>query len=153
MQTSSVAMIILLANFHLVSTWKIWFLPFRKSSFPKKIGHFKKIIKKILGKFVSLVQIQLIFPFWGNNSPIFLWKKSGEKTLIWRIFMKNFSQIHQISKVEKIPKSPFFKEKFHWVAKYIEFFFGNFHIWYIAWSWLWLHHKIGNENTVNWWAY
>ncbi len=61
----------------------------------------------------------------------------------------NFSQIHQISKVEKFPKSPLLTEKFHWLTKYIDFFFGNFHIWNIARSRLWLHHKIGNENTVN----
>ncbi len=38
------------------------------------------------------------------------------------------------------------------VTKYMEFFFGNFHILYIARfgpSPLWQHHKIGNENTVN----
>jgi len=46
--------------------------------------------------------------------------------------MENFSQIHQISKVEKIQKLPLFNDKFHWLTKYIEFFFGNFHIWYIA---------------------
>jgi hypothetical protein len=42
--------------------------------------------------------------------------------------------------------------KFQWVTKHIEFFFGNFHIWYIAThgrSQLFLYHKIGNENTVN----
>jgi hypothetical protein len=52
----------------------------------------------------------------------------------------------------KNSKSQIFNDKFQWVTKYIEFFFGNFHIWYIARfgpSPLWLHHKIGNENTVN----
>jgi hypothetical protein len=63
--------------------------------------------------------------------------------------MEIFSQIHQISNVEKIQKLPFFNDKFHWLTKYIDFFFGNFHIWNIAWSRLWLHHKIDNENTVN----
>jgi hypothetical protein len=46
--------------------------------------------------------------------------------------MENVSQIQRISKVEKIPKSPFFNDKFQWLTKYIEFFFGNFHIWNIA---------------------
>jgi hypothetical protein len=49
----------------------------------------------------------------------------------------------------KNSKSPFFNHKFQWVYRV---FFGNFHIWYIArfgGSPLWLHQKIGNENTVN----
>jgi hypothetical protein len=52
----------------------------------------------------------------------------------------------------KNSKSPLFNDKFQWVTKYVEFFFGNFHIWYLArfgLSPLRLHHKIGNENTVN----
>jgi hypothetical protein len=40
---------------------------------------------------------------------------------------------------EKMSKLPFFLiiNKFQWVTKHIEFFFGNFHIWYIA-SHMWL---------------
>jgi hypothetical protein len=52
----------------------------------------------------------------------------------------------------KNSKSQFLNDNFQWVTKEIELFFGNFHIWYIARfgsSPLWLHHKIGNENTVN----
>jgi len=60
-------------------------------------------------------------------------KKIGEKILIWRIIKENFSQIHQISKMKKCPNCHFLMiNKFQWVTKHIEFFFGNFHIWYIA---------------------
>jgi hypothetical protein len=51
-----------------------------------------------------------------------------------------------------VPKSKSRWKTLQWVTKYIDFFFGNFHIWYIARfapSSLWLHHNNGNENTVN----
>jgi hypothetical protein len=66
---------------------------------------------------------------------------------------ENFSQIRQMSKMGKIPNCDFLIiNKFQWVTKHIEFFFVNFHIWYIAtrgWSRLSLYHKIGNENIDN----
>jgi hypothetical protein len=69
--------------------------------------------------------------------------------MIGRIIKENFSQIHQISKMRKCPNCHFLMiNKFQWVTKHIEFFFGNFHIWYIAtcgWSRLWLYHKIGKK--------
>jgi hypothetical protein len=74
--------------------------------------------------------------------------KIEKQTLIQGAFMEKLTQIHQIPKIT----NHHFSDKFQWVTKYIEFFFGNFHIWYIARfgpSPLWLHHKIGNENTVN----
>jgi hypothetical protein len=39
-----------------------------------------------------------------------------------RGFMEKLTQLHQIP---KIPKSPFFNDKFQWVTKYIDFFFGK----------------------------
>jgi len=74
--------------------------------------------------------------------------KIEKQTLIQGAFMEKLTQIHQIPKIT----NHHFSDKFQWVTKYIEFFFGNFHIWYIARfgpSPLSLHHKIGNENTVN----
>jgi hypothetical protein len=80
-------------------------------------------------------------------------KNIGRKALTWRIIKENFSQIHPISKMGKIRNCHFLMiNKFQRVTEHIEFFFVNFHIWYIAtrgWSRLWLYHKIDNENTDN----
>ncbi len=141
------------ANFQQSSTWKVWFFPLQSSGFFLAFTIFDQKIKKFLGKCAFLVYIQLFFPFWGKRVPFPIWKKNGKKALIWRIFKENFSQISQISKMEKILNFHFLMiNKFQWVTKHIEFFFGNFHIWYIAThgrSQLFLYHKIGNENTVN----
>jgi hypothetical protein len=77
------------------------------------------------------------------------WEKSPDMKDIQGKFQPNFPN----GKNGKNSKFPFFiLNKFEWVTEHIKFFFGNFHIWYIAthgWSQLFLYHKIGNENTVN----
>ncbi len=143
----------LLGNFQQSSTWKVWFLTLQSSGFFHSLAIFDQNIKKILGKCALIAYIQLFYPFWGKRLLIPIWKKLGKKALIGRIFKENFSQIHQISKMGKIPNCHFLMiNRFQWVTKHIELFFSNFHIWYIAtrgWSWLWVYHKIGNENTDN----
>ncbi len=63
-------------------------------------------------------------------------KQNWEKSPDMKDIQGNFSQISQISKMEKILNFHFLMiNKFQWVTKHIEFFFGNFHIWYIAHTW------------------
>jgi len=119
----------LLANFQQSSTWKVWFVPLQSSCFLHFLAIFYHNIKKILGKYTLLVYIQLFYPFWRKRLSIPIWKKIGKKALVWRIIKENFSQIHQISKMGKIPNCHFLMiNKFQWVTKHIEFFFLNFHI-------------------------
>jgi hypothetical protein len=103
-----------------------------------------------LAKFSFLVYIQPFFPFWGKRLPIPIWKKIGKKPW-YEGYSRKISTKFQ--KGKKILHCHFLMiNKFWLVIKHIEFFFGNFHIWYIAthgWFGLWLNHKIGNENTVN----
>jgi len=65
----------------------------------------------------------------------------------------NQGKFHPILKMGKVQNCHFLMiNKFQRVTKHIEFFFVNFHIWYIAtrgWSRLRLYHKIDNENTDN----
>ncbi len=141
-----------MANFQQSSTWKVWFRPLQCSGFLHFLAIFDQNIKKILGKCAFLVYIQLFYPFCRTRFSFPIWKVFGKKALIWRIMKGNFSQIHQISEMGKIPNCHFLMiNKFQWVTKHKQFFFDNFHIWVFTrgWSRLWLYHKIGNENTVN----
>jgi hypothetical protein len=60
---------------------------------------------------------------------------SYEKNLDRKPYYEGYSwkispKFTRFQKVEKIQKLPLFNDKFHWLTKYIEFFFGNFHIWH-----------------------
>jgi hypothetical protein len=99
-----------------------------------------------------LLYIQLFYPFWGKCLAIPIWKKNWEKSPdmkdIQGIFQPNSSNFEN-------SKFPIFSVQFQWVTKHIEFFFSNFHIWYIAtrgWSRLWLITKLAMKTLLIWCA-
>jgi hypothetical protein len=73
------------------------------------------------------------------------WEKNPDMKDIQGKFQPNFPNFEN----GKISKIPFLMiNKFQWVTKHMEFFFGNSHIQYTAthgWSQLCLYHKIGSE--------
>jgi hypothetical protein len=96
------------------------------------------------------------FTHFGGSVCQYLYEKeNGKKALIWRIFKENFSPNSSHFENFENSKMPIFSAQFQSVTKHIEFFFTNFHIWYIAtsgWSRLWQITKLAMKTLLIWCA-